>query len=257
MSVPCSTENILGYNVNNAPLQTCLDALYSWIDDGDYCRVLACFNPHSYVLLKENERFVAALRDVDWLMADGVGVVYASGFLGGKIRQRITGYDVFQGLHDLLERSGHRRVFFLGSTDETLHIIREKMAVQYPHIEIAGIYSPPFKTRFSPDDTAQMVDAVNVAQPDVLWVGMTAPKQDIWLYENREKLDVKIAAGVGAVFDFYAGTIQRSHPVFQRVGLEWLPRLLQEPRRLWKRMFVSAPIFVADVIREKMKGRGE
>jgi len=99
-----------------------------------------------------------------------------------------------------------------------------------------------------------MISAINAARPDVLWVGMTAPKQEKWIHQNRHRLQVKFIGAIGAVIDFYTGRVKRSHPVFRKLGLEWLPRLLQEPRRLWRRMGVSAPIFVMEVVRRKMKG---
>lgn len=98
-----------------------------------------------------------------------------------------------------------------------------------------------------------MIAAINQASPDILWVGMTAPKQEKWIHQNLHRLDVRFVAAIGAVFDFYTGRVKRSHPIFQRLGLEWLPRLVQEPRRLWRRMFVSAPIFLWHVVREKLK----
>ena len=98
-----------------------------------------------------------------------------------------------------------------------------------------------------------MIGAVNRAGPDVLWVGMTAPKQEKWIYENRDKLHVKLIAAVGAVFDFYTGNVKRSHPWFLEHGLEWLPRLLQEPRRLWRRTFISAPVFFWLVFMQRIK----
>jgi N-acetylglucosaminyldiphosphoundecaprenol N-acetyl-beta-D-mannosaminyltransferase len=97
-----------------------------------------------------------------------------------------------------------------------------------------------------------MIAAINASKADVLWVGMTAPKQEKWIFENRARLNVKFAGAIGAVFDFYTGRVKRSHPVFQRLGLEWLPRLVQQPRRLWRRMFVSAPIFVWHVLKQKV-----
>jgi N-acetylglucosaminyldiphosphoundecaprenol N-acetyl-beta-D-mannosaminyltransferase len=102
-----------------------------------------------------------------------------------------------------------------------------------------------------------MVNAINQTQPDVLWVGMTAPKQEKWIFQNLHRLDVKFAGAVGAVFDFYVGNVKRSHPVFQRLGLEWLPRLVQQPGRLWKRMFVSAPIFVWHVVKQAIRQRAQ
>ncbi len=129
------------------------------------------------------------------------------------------------------------------------------MAVDYPRIEVVGAHSPPFKPTYSEAELDHMVAAVNAARPDVLWVGMTAPKQELWIRAVRPRLDAKFSAAVGAVFDFYAGNVKRSPRVFQRAGLEWLPRLVQEPRRLWRRMFISAPVFLGHVIRERAARR--
>ena len=192
--------------------------------------------------------FGHALHEADWLIPDGAGIVLASSWLNGAIDDRITGSDIFIGVHQSLQRMGGKSVFFLGSSEENLEIICHKMAHDYPDIQVSGAFSPRYKSEFSEEDTLIMVNAINAANPDVLWVGMTAPKQEIWLFQNRYRLQVKFAAGIGAVFDFYAGKVNRSHPLFQQLGLEWLPRLLQEPRRLWRRMFVSAPIFLWDVM---------
>jgi N-acetylglucosaminyldiphosphoundecaprenol N-acetyl-beta-D-mannosaminyltransferase len=98
-----------------------------------------------------------------------------------------------------------------------------------------------------------MIEAVNSAKPDVLWVGMTAPKQEKWIANNISRLNVRFIGAIGAVFDFYAGKVKRSKPVFQRLGLEWLPRLINEPKRLWRRTFVSAPIFILHTGHEKIR----
>ena len=201
----------------------------------------------------DNTNFQEALRAADWLVPDGVGIVLASRILGGNIRQRLTGPDIFYGLNNHMQESGGYSVFFLGSTEETLGSISERMSKDWPDIRIAGTFSPPFRSSFSDDDIELMVSRVNSAQPDVLWVGMTAPKQEEWIHKVLPQLNVCFVAAVGAVFDFYIGRINRSHPLFQRMGLEWLPRLLREPRRLWRRMFVSAPIFLWNVLRSRFK----
>ena len=102
-----------------------------------------------------------------------------------------------------------------------------------------------------------MISEINRCKADILWVGMTAPKQETWIFDQRERLDVTFAGAIGAVFDFYAGSISRSHPFFINLGIEWLPRLLREPKRLWKRTFVSAPIFVRDLIVARFCGRAK
>ena len=198
--------------------------------------------------------FQQTLHAADWLAPDGAGIVLASKLLGGPIRERVTGSDIFRDVQVELNRQGGYRVFFLGSTEATLAAIRQSMVQDYPHLHIAGTYSPPFTAEFSAADSQAMFAAIHTAAPDVLWVGMTAPKQEKWLHQHQAELNVQFAAAVGAVFGFYSGRVKRSHPVFQRLGLEWLPRLLQQPRRLWRRMGVSSLIFLWHVLRQKFSG---
>lgn len=256
MSLP--VENILGYPVLLGGTAACINDVLEQVRQpasSGGCRWLACLNPHSYAVTLDDPLFAEALRSCDWLIPDGAGIVLASRVLCGEIRERVTGSDIFHELNERLSQLGGHRVFFLGASAATLVEIRHRMAEQYPGVEVVGTYSPPFKPEFSDKDNQAMIDAVNAAQPDVLWVGMSAPKQEKWLHTHQSELDVKFAAAVGAVFDFFTGRVKRSHPAFQRLGLEWLPRLVQEPRRLWRRMGVSAPIFVWHVLRRKVKGQ--
>lgn len=244
-------ENILGYGVDDLDVQACCDSIFQRLSTGRK-GWLACFNPHSYVVALDDPAFQIALRSADWLVPDGVGVVLGSRFLGGDVLGRVTGSDIFFGLQERMEMQGGFSVFFIGSTEETLAEIRRRLSMDFPRVKLAGTYSPPFKAEYSQAEIDEMVCAINQSKPDVLWVGMTAPKQEKWIHDCLPLLDVKVACAIGAVFDFYVGRVKRSHPVFQRMGLEWLPRLLQEPRRLWRRMFVSAPIFVLHIVREKL-----
>jgi N-acetylglucosaminyldiphosphoundecaprenol N-acetyl-beta-D-mannosaminyltransferase len=250
------SENILGYPVTTVSLDACVDMIMTRIDaagDGTATKPfwLACFNPHSYAMTLQDETFARALKATNLLIPDGAGVVMASRIIGGAIHDRVTGSDVFARLHKRMNAAGGMTVFFLGATDETLSIIRQRMATDYPNVKVGGIYSPPFKPEFSSIDNRKMIAAINAAAPDVLWVGMSAPKQEKFIFENRALLNVKFAAAVGAVFDFYSGRVKRSHPIFQRLGLEWLPRLLQQPRRLWRRTFISALVFIWHVLMQR------
>jgi len=244
-------KKFLDYLIDTRSPEECVSSIAEWVTTGDKLRWLACLNPHSYVSAINDSDFSAALRDADWLIPDGTGIVLASKVFGGEIHRRVTGSDVFWGLHKMLNHTGGR-VFFLGSTRETLMIIERKIVHDYPNIQFAGSYSPPFKPEFNEEDSRRMLEAVNSSEPDVLWVGMTAPKQEKWIYLNRDKLNVKFAGAVGAVFDFYSGNVKRSHPFFQRLGLEWLPRLVREPTRLWRRMFISTPLFVWHVVKKSL-----
>jgi N-acetylglucosaminyldiphosphoundecaprenol N-acetyl-beta-D-mannosaminyltransferase len=246
-------EEILGYKVNAFSVEEGAEQIFKSLQ-ADKRTWLACFNPHSYVLALEDRVFSRALQDADWLVPDGIGIVWASQVFGGKIRERVTGSDVFAGLNKRMNAAGSMRVFFLGATQETLELIEKRMARDYPKVKVAGVYSPPFKDVYSNAEIGAMVKAVNSAAPDVLWVGLSAPKQEKFIFENRARLNVKFVAAVGAVFDFYAGNVRRNADSwFVRHGLEWLPRLMQEPRRLWRRMFVSAPVFVWHVVKKKVK----
>ena len=250
------SESVLGFQVESSESSWFAGELFRILFEETtrprICTWLACLNPHSYAVARRDAAFSLALRDANWLVPDGTGIVFASAILGGSIRGRITGSDVFRGLHERMNVAGGTSVFFLGSTADTLRRIKRRMAEEYPRIRIAGSYSPAFKDSFCSRESEQMISTINAAAPDILWVGMTAPKQEKWICENRHYLNVRFAGAVGAVFDFYAGHVKRSHPVFQRLGFEWLPRLIQQPRRLWRRTFVSAPIFLLDVLRAKM-----
>ena len=136
----------------------------------------------------------------------------------------------------------------MGSSEKALALIRERAAVDYPNLEVVT-FSPPYKPEFSDEDNKQIIDAINDATPDLLWIGMTAPKQEKWVYVHRDSLNVNCHIGtIGAVFDFYAGTVKRAPLWWQRHGLEWLYRLLKEPKRMWRRYLVGNVLFLWNVL---------
>jgi N-acetylglucosaminyldiphosphoundecaprenol N-acetyl-beta-D-mannosaminyltransferase len=253
--VNAEREDVLGYQVNVDGVTSSVESVVRWVESGNHTRWLACLNPHSYVLALKDKTFSDALHAADWLVPDGVGIVLASRCLRGRIRERVTGSDVFWGVQRTLNRSGQAAVFFLGSTEETLRQISTRTREEFSRLRVVGTYSPPFTATYSTKENEAMLAAVNAAAPDVLWVGITAPKQEKWIFQNKERLKVKFAAAVGAVFDFYSGRVRRSDPMYQKLGLEWLPRLLQEPRRLWPRMFISAPLFAWHVLSQRIGHR--
>jgi N-acetylglucosaminyldiphosphoundecaprenol N-acetyl-beta-D-mannosaminyltransferase len=146
--------------------------------------------------------------------------------------------------------------FFLGASENTLQKIKFKSSQEYPNITF-DYYSPPYKLEFSEKDSKIMCDKVNIFNPDVLFVGMTAPKQEKWVHLYKNKLNANIVCSIGAVFDFYAGNVKRSSDIWISLGLEWLPRLIKEPRRLFYRNFVSTPQFILDVLSIRIFGRDD
>ena len=193
------------------------------------------------------QAFAEALSGGDYLIPDGAGIVKACRWLKAKSQpeERIAGWDLFSFEMNRLERkSEKRKVMFLGSSEKVLALIRERAAVDYPHLEVIT-YSPPFKPEFSDEDSQAMIGAVNRADPDLLWIGMTAPKQEKWTYRHWSELNIHCHCGtIGAVFDFYAGTIKRAPLSWQRNSLEWLHRLIKEPRRMWRRYILGAAKFL-------------
>jgi N-acetylglucosaminyldiphosphoundecaprenol N-acetyl-beta-D-mannosaminyltransferase len=246
-------DDILGYTVKAGTVDDCVAEIAATLDAGERaCRWMACLNPHSYAVARNDSVFRKALQGADWLVPDGVGILIAGRILARPLTERITGFDIFQGVLRATDHSGGS-VFFLGSTEQTLSLIAEKIVKEYPNIRLAGTYSPPFKPEYDSEELDEMIEVIARSGADVLWVGMTAPKQEKWIAANRDRLQVHFAGAIGAVFDFYVGNVKRSHPVYQKLGLEWLPRLLQQPRRLWRRMLISAPIFLWDVLRARFK----
>ncbi len=211
-------------------------------------------NAHSYNTAQRDPLFAEALLRGGALIPDGAGVVMAMRWLYGRRIERVAGADLFDyEMARLNERGG--TCFFLGSSERTLALIRERAARDYPRIRVAT-YSPPYKPVFTPEDDRAMVEAVNAARPDLLWVGMTAPKQEKWAYAHFAELDVRGHAGtIGAVFDFYAGTVRRAPRWWQEHSLEWLYRLLREPRRMWRRYLAGNVLFLWNVAREARSRR--
>ena len=246
-----SCENILGYSVTTQDATHCVNQICSWIDSGEKGKYAVCVNPHSLEIVKSDPLFRDAVLQADLLTPDGAGILIASRLLKGRIDERVTGSDIFWGLSRVLNQKKGYRFFFLGSTDENLEHVRKKMNINFPSIEIAGIFSPPFKSEFSFDEISRMIEAINRVRPHVLWVGMTAPKQEKWIYRHKDQLDVSFIGPVGAVFSFLGGSVKRSHPWFQNHGLEWLPRLLRQPCHLWQRTLISAPSFLLRVLKQR------
>jgi N-acetylglucosaminyldiphosphoundecaprenol N-acetyl-beta-D-mannosaminyltransferase len=211
-------------------------------------RVLVCANPHSLVVAQQDAIFHRALTAADIVVVDGVGASIMASVAGVRLGPRITGTDYFCGVLNALQKRGSGRVFFFGSSQQVLDRIARRFAVDFPSLTLCGVLSPPFGN-WSEVENHRMVKVINEAKPDVLWVGMTAPKQEKWVEANRRQLKVPVIGSIGAVFDFYARTYSRAPKWVCDLGMEWAYRFILEPRRMWRRNFVSAPKFVWLVFR--------
>ena len=212
--------------------------------------IVNTINPHSYIIAKKDKKFREALLSSDFLIPDGSGIILAAKLIKGKSISKIAGNDLHKHMLEILN-SASGSVFYMGSSEVALQNIQKKLAIEFPNIDVST-YSPPYKSVLSNEDNELIIQKINRFNPDVLFVGMTAPKQEKWLYKNKDTLNFKIASSIGAVFDFYAGTIVRPSQFWLDLHLEWLLRLFKEPRRLWKRNFISAPLFLFDILLYKI-----
>lgn len=207
------------------------------------CRTIVnTINQYSFCIAEEDIQFKKALQASDVLLPDGIGITMANLLINKKRIQKIAGADVHEYLLvELNKKSGS--CFYLGSSQKTLDKIKKRLATEYPNIRV-GAFSPPYKPVFSAEECEEMIKAANAHNPDVLFVGMTAPKQEKWVEAFKNQLNARIICSIGAVFDFYAQTVDRPDKIWINLGLEWFVRLLKEPKRMWKRYFYYGPIFV-------------
>ena len=208
-------------------------------------------NAHSFNTAKKDQLFADALTNGDVLIPDGVSIVKACKWIEAKSqpKERIAGWDLFFFEMSKLEKKGGT-VMFMGSSQKVLDLIVKRAAVDYPHLKVVT-YSPPYKPEFSDEDNKAIIDAINAANPDLLWIGMTAPKQEKWTYSHWNELNIHCHVGtIGAVFDFFAGTVERAPIWWQDHGLEWLYRLIKEPKRMWRRYIIGNSLFLWNMTKE-------
>lgn len=215
-------------------------------------KLINTINAHSFNTAQKDDLFAEALKNGDYLIPDGASIVKACKWLKCKSQpqERVAGWDLFEfEMNQLNEKGG--RCMFMGSSPKVLSLIVERAKTVYPNIEVVT-YSPPYKPEFNDEDNKAIIKAINDAYPDLLWIGMTAPKQEKWTYSHWNELNIHCHVGtIGAVFDFFAGTYKRAPRWWQEHSLEWLYRLIKEPRRMWRRYVIGNPLFLLNVRREK------
>jgi N-acetylglucosaminyldiphosphoundecaprenol N-acetyl-beta-D-mannosaminyltransferase len=240
---------ILGYNVCNLPAQVVASSMCDGLDSGP-ARTCVFLNPHSLVMAQSDPVLKHALSSSSVIFCDGVGLSLACVLLNRRRIHRVFGHEFFLQFSAELSRRRRGKVFFLGGVEESLHAIVNRYSAQFPGCESVSSYAPPFKAEFSAEDIEEMRERIRVSGADVLWVGLGSPKQEKLLHRLVEGTGVRVAAAIGAVFDFYSGRVPQAPAFVRRMGLEWVHRLVLDPARLWRRTFISAPLFLTYVARE-------
>lgn len=249
-------EEIWNVEVDVVRMSQLIDTLVAVCEGKENTKSLYCANPHSLVVAASDPEFLSALRSADFLIPDGAGIVLASKLTHGNIRERVSGPDVMELLTRRLQQRGGHSYFFLGSTQATLDGLMRRMHDDFPFIEVKGTFTPVFSDEMPEEENDRIISLIERMRPSVVWVGMTAPKQEKWVMKNKQRMPhTKLICAVGAGFDFFSGMKQRSPEWARENYMEWLPRLLREPFRLWRRNIISTPVFLLNILKRTLSGK--
>lgn len=235
--------DILGVFINNITMDKAVEKVNDFILE-DKTHIIYTPNSEILFLASKDEDFKKILNESDLLVADGAGVVLASKILGNPLPERIAGFDLVQ---NIFKTNYTKRVFLVGGSDGIAVKAGEKISERFPNVRIVG----SFHGYFNEGEQEQLIENINNLNVDVLLVGIGAPKQEKWIYSNKDKLKVHVCIGVGGCFDVFAGNIKRAPLFFQNNGLEWFYRLCIEPWRI--KRILKIPQFIFKVIVSKFK----
>ncbi len=241
---PFERTCLLGLPVDRVTIPKSIDYLQTVIDAGGRCHIVV-INAAKVVKARRDRELADVIRRADLIGADGMAVVWASRLLGDPLCGRFNGTDLMEALFDLAARRGYR-VFLLGAKPHVIENAVARLRQLYPTLQIAGYRHGYFS---SEEDERQAVRMINEARPDILMLGMSTPLKELWVHRHRELINVPVIHGVGGSFDILGGVTRRAPVWMQRNGLEWLFRLLQEPRRLWRRYLVTNTLFALLVVK--------
>lgn len=203
---------------------------------------------NAFVTVKANEdnELLKILNNAEIVLADGMSSVMVSKTLRNFKLEKISGYKFFIEFSKLISDNNDKiSYYFLGGDNfEILEKIKSKLLLEFPNIEIKGLFCPPYFNEMPEEVNEKIIKDINFIKPDVLWVGLSAPKQEKWIYKNLDKINVKMACGIGAVFNFYSGNVKRAPEWMQNICLEWLYRIFAEPKRLFKKYMVYNTKFI-------------
>jgi len=241
--------DILGVHTHAQRFDDAVSTLVTWASDQQRRYVCTC-PVYTVMVCTENPAARKAVNAADMVTADGMPVVWVQRWWGFPAAERVYGPDLLQAMCERTAGQGVRH-FFWGGLPGVADTLAVRLKTRFPALEIAGTCSPPVADVGELPDPA-VVEQINAAQPDVVWVGLGSPKQDLWMALYRPALNAPLLIGVGAAFDFLAGVKRQAPRWAQRNGLEWLFRLIQEPGRLWRRYLIYNPRFVWGVFRQHM-----
>jgi bacterial polymer biosynthesis proteins, WecB/TagA/CpsF family len=231
--------NILNINFDVIQIDDATQKLINAIENNEKCFVVTP-NPEIVMIAQKDLELKKIINSADLVIADGIGIVLASKFNKIKIKNRVAGYDLVQKFFSM---SKNYKIYFLGSSTQIIELAKKNMQEKFKNINIVGAHNGFF------DNNEEIINQINLLNPDVLLVGMGAPKQEKWIYKYKDKLNAKVFIGIGGSFDVMSGKIKRAPTIFQKLGLEWFYRLIKQPKRFWR--MLALPKFLAAVLLKK------
>jgi N-acetylglucosaminyldiphosphoundecaprenol N-acetyl-beta-D-mannosaminyltransferase len=242
---------ILGCRVNRVSLESATSKLEELMGAGGARQAIVLSVP-SLMHSRRDRLFRDICNGASAVLPDGIPLLWASRILGAPIPGRVAGSDLLGELSRVAEMKGYT-CFLLGSTSEVVGRLEKALLRRFPGLRVAGSFAPPLAAVFSDSTNEEILRRVNAVRPDILWVGLGAPRQELWIHGNLGRLDVRLAIGVGAAFDMCSGSIRRAPTWMQKAGLEWFYRFLREPRRLFRRYFIDAAPFLPLVLWQRVR----
>jgi len=240
--------SIYGMRVDPVQIPQVIESMETWVKNKKFGNYIVISNANDAAVSRKDTKVKEAVNQSSLSVPDGFSLVLLSRLNGYPLKRRVYGPDLMQDFFKVSKDKGYSH-FFYGSTEATLAKLESELKTDFPDLKIAGFYAPPFR-ELSQEEDFKIVDRINQASPDVLWVGLGCPKQQIWMFEHKDKLKVPVMVGAGAAFDFLAKTKTQAPSWMREHGFEWLFRLSVEPKRLWKRYLIGNFLFLAYFLRE-------
>jgi len=248
--------NLFGLSINNVDFEGAVNLVDSIVElptEGK-ARYIVTPNVDHIVKLRYDQEFKDVYNGAAAVFADGMPLVWASRLLGKPLKERVTGSDLFIAICGLSARKGYR-LFFMGGLEGVAESAKNKLDTRYPGLNVVGTYSPPFGFENDAVENKKIISLINANRPEILFIDLGCPKQEKWISQHIDELDIKVALCTGAAFDFVAGTVKRAPTWMQKSGLEWFYRLVSEPRRMWRRYLVDDFAFLKIVTQEFVNSR--
>lgn len=243
--------DILGINVDCVGMAGTIARIEEFIAEGSP-RLIITPNVDHLIKARKDREFKRIYDNADLAVPDGVPLLWAAKFLGTALVERVNGTDLFEALCARAADRGYR-LFFLGAAPGVAATAAAALAQRHPGINVVGTYSPPFDFLESVEENNKIANMILAARPDILFVGLGAPKQEKWIHRHMHKLRVPVSIGIGASFEYVAGCTARAPRWMRRTGLEWFYRIVENPCRYWRRYFVDDMIFFPLVFTQRLK----